>query len=166
MRRGLYWGAGHGVALLALCAVLLSTGQALSDQNQALLELGASLLILYLGAQLIWPMYRRRIHIHIHEHEHEHEYDGKRHLHMHSHFNDHSKFGAAITHDELAHDHKHANKSPFLALVVDLAHGAAGSWQPDGSCSHSNPFHYTCIPLCDFILYWRLGGYGVNYHCR
>ena len=73
MRRGLYWGVGHGVALLALCAVLLSTGQALSDQNQALLELGASLLILYLGAQLIWPMYRRRIHIHIHEHEHEHD---------------------------------------------------------------------------------------------
>ena len=160
MRRGLCWGAGHGVALLALCAVLLSTGQALSDQNQALLELGASLLIRYLGAQLIWPMYRHRIHIH------EHEHDGKRHLHMHSHFNDHSKFGAAITHNELAHDHKHANKSPFLALVVDLAHGAAESWQPDGSCSHSNPFHYICIPLCDFILYWRLGGCGVNYHCR
>ena len=74
MRRGLYWGVGHGVALLALCAVPLSTGQTLSDQNQALLELGASLLILYLGAQLIWPMYRRRIHIHIHEHEHGYGY--------------------------------------------------------------------------------------------
>jgi len=53
MRRGLCWGAGHGIALLALCAVLLSTGQALSEQKQALLELGASLLILYLGGQLI-----------------------------------------------------------------------------------------------------------------
>ena len=121
MRRGLYWGAGHGIALLALCAVLLSTGQALSEQKQALLELGASLLILYLGVQLIWQMYRRRIHIHIHEH------DGKRHLHMHSHLNDHPKPNATIPHDELAHDHKHANKSPFLALVVGLAHGAAGS---------------------------------------
>lgn len=121
MRRGLYWGAGHGIALLALCAVLLSTGQALSDQKQALLELGASLLILYLGGQLIWRMYRRRIHIHIHEH------DGKRHLHMHSHLNDRSKSGDAIPHDELAHDHKHVTKSPFLALVVGLAHGAAGS---------------------------------------
>ena len=121
MRRGRYWGAGHGIALLALCAVLLSTGQALSDQKQALLELGASLLILYLGGQLIWRMYRRRIHIHIHEH------DGKRHLHMHSHLNDRSKSGDAIPHDELAHDHKHVTKSPFLALVVGLAHGAAGS---------------------------------------
>lgn len=118
---GLYWGAGHGIALLALCAVLLSTGQALSEQKQALLELGASLLILYLGGQLIWRMYRRRVHIHIHEH------DGKRHLHMHSHLNDHPKPNATIPHDELAHDHKHANKSPFLALVVGLAHGAAGS---------------------------------------
>ena len=118
MRRGLYWGAGHGIALLALCAVLLSTGQALSEQKQALLELGASLLILYLGVQLIWRMYRRRIHIHIHEH------DGKRHLHMHSHLNDHPKPNATIPHDELAHDHKHANKSPFLALLVGLAHGA------------------------------------------
>ena len=59
MRWGLYWGAGHGIALLAFCAVLLSTGQALSDQKQALLELGASLLILYPGGQLIWRMYRR-----------------------------------------------------------------------------------------------------------
>jgi len=121
MRRGLCWGAGHGIALLALCAVLLSTGQALSEQKQALLELGASLLILYLGGQLIWQMYRRRVHIHIHEH------DGKRHLHMHSHLNDHPKPNATIPHDELAHDHKHANKSPFLALLVGLAHGAAGS---------------------------------------
>ena len=85
MRRGLYWGAGHGIALLALCAVLLSTGQTLSEQNQALLELCTSLLILYLGVQLIWRMYCRRIHIHIHEH------DGKRHLDMHSHLNDHPK---------------------------------------------------------------------------
>ena len=86
MRRGLYWGAGHGIALfLALCAVLLSTGQALSEQKQALLELSASLLILYLGVQLIWQMYRRRIHIHIYEH------DGKHYLHMHSHLNDHPK---------------------------------------------------------------------------
>ena len=106
---------------MALCAVLLSTGQALSEQKQALLELGASLLILYLGGQLIWQMYRRRVHIHIHEH------DGKRHLHMHSHLNDHPKPNATIPHDELAHDHKHANKSPFLALLVGLAHGAAGS---------------------------------------
>jgi len=97
MRRGLYWGAGHGIALfLALCAVLLSTGQALSEQKQALLELSASLLILYLGVQLIWQMYRRRIHIHIHEH------DGKHHLHMHSHLNDHPKPNATIPHDELA----------------------------------------------------------------
>ena len=85
MRRGLYWGAALGIALLALCAVLLSTGQALSEQKQALLELSASLLILYLGVQLIWRMYWRRIHIHIHEH------DGKRHLDMHSHLNDHPK---------------------------------------------------------------------------
>jgi len=96
MRRGLYWGAGHGIALLALCAVLLSTGQALSEQKQALLELSASLLILYLGVQLIWQMYRRRIHIHIYEH------DGKHHLHMHSHLNDHPKPNATIPHDELA----------------------------------------------------------------
>ena len=121
MRQGLYWSAGHGIALLALCGVLLSTGQALSEQNYAWLELGASLLILYLGAQLIWRMYRRRINIHIHEH------DGKRHLHMHSHLNDHSKSDATIPHDQLAHDHNHANKSPFLALLVGLAHGAAGS---------------------------------------
>jgi ABC-type nickel/cobalt efflux system permease component RcnA len=83
-------------AFLALCAVLLSTGQALSEQKQALLELSASLLILYLGVQLIWQMYRRRIHIHIHEH------DGKHHLHMHSHLNDHPKPNATIPHDELA----------------------------------------------------------------
>ena len=94
MRRGLSWGAGHGIALLALCAVLFSTGQALSEQKQALLELSASLLILYLGVQLIWQMYRRRIHIHIHEH------DDKRHLHMHSHLNDHPKPKATIPHDE------------------------------------------------------------------
>ncbi len=159
MRRGLYWDAGHGIALLALCAVLLSTGQALSEQKQALLELGASLLILYLGVQLIWQMYRRRIHIHIYEH------DGKRHLHMHSHLNDHPKPNATIPHDELAHDHKHANKSPFLALLVGLAHGAAGS----GSlmvlavtATHSITLSFLYVIL---FFYWRLGGYGITYNC-
>jgi nickel/cobalt transporter (NicO) family protein len=34
IRRGLYWGAGHGIALLALCAVLLSTGQALANRSR------------------------------------------------------------------------------------------------------------------------------------
>jgi ABC-type nickel/cobalt efflux system permease component RcnA len=115
IRRWLDWGAGHGIALLALCMVLLSAGQVLSDQKQALLEPGANLLILYLGAQFIWRMYRRRIHEHV----------GKCHLHMHSHLNDHSKSNATIPHDELAHDHKHANKSPFLALMVGLVHGTA-----------------------------------------
>ncbi len=160
MRRGLYWDASHGIALLALCAVLLSTGQALSEQKQALLELSASLLVLYLGVQLIWEMYRRRIHIHIYEH------DGKHHLHMHSHLNDHPKPNATIPHDELAHDHKHANKSTFLALLVGLAHGAAGS----GSlmvlavtATHSITLSFLYVIL---FFYWRLGGYGVTYHCR
>ena len=66
-------------------------------------------------------MYRHRIHIHTHEH------DGKRHMHMHTHLSDHSKSGEALPHDELAHDHKHSNKSPSLALMVGLADGATGS---------------------------------------
>ena len=111
----------QSIALLVLSAVLLSTRQALSGQSQASLELGASLLILYLGAQWIWRIYRRRIHIHNHEH------NGKRHMHLHSHLNNQSKSNAIIPHDEFTHGHKHANESPFLAPIVDLAHEATGS---------------------------------------
>ena len=119
----------RSIALLLLCAVLLSTRQASSGQSQASLKLGASLLILYLGAQWIWRIYRRRIHIHNHEH------NGKRHMqmhmrmrmHLHSHLNNQSKSNAIIPHDEFTHGHKHANESPFLAPIVDLAQGATGS---------------------------------------
>jgi hypothetical protein len=45
---------------------------------------------------------------------------------MHSYLNDRSKPNATIQHDELTHDHKHASKSLFLALVVGLAHGQQG----------------------------------------
>jgi ABC-type nickel/cobalt efflux system permease component RcnA len=114
--RGAIWGVGHTLSLFVICSAVILLGMTVSGTVEAALELSVGLMIIVLGAQVIWRLRREKMHIHAHEH------DGVRHLHVHSHATD------TRPHAKSAHRHAHR---PFLAhrkaLLIGLLHGAAGS---------------------------------------
>lgn len=112
--RGAWWGAGHTIALFAICSLVIFAGLSMSAEFEAVLELCVGIMIVGLGAHVLLTMKRRRIHFHVHDH------GGERHVHAHSHASD------SRPHAESAHDHGHCQGS-LRALAVGLVHGAAGS---------------------------------------
>ncbi|MHA6344391.1 hypothetical protein [Roseivivax sp. CAU 1761] len=113
--RGMAWGAGHTLALFAICATVIALGLTISGRLEAGLEFAVGLMIAGLGLRMLWRLRRDRVHIHVHEH------DGRRHIHAHSH--------AGETGEHAASPHGHSHRAPgHLGTVgVGLVHGAAGS---------------------------------------
>lgn len=114
--RGAIWGVGHTLSLFVICSAVVLLGMTVSGTVEAALELSVGILIIVLGAQVVWRLRRERVHIHVHEH------DGVRHLHAHSHARD------VRPHAESRHRHVHrAFHTHRKALLIGLLHGAAGS---------------------------------------
>lgn len=114
--RGSIWGLGHTFTLLSICGLLLLLGDAISPRMEALLELGVGVMIVLLGANVLYNLWKRRPHIHAHAHT-----DGTSHLHLHSHENKPEDLVQS------AHRHEHRHLGLKRALVVGMVHGAAGS---------------------------------------
>lgn len=115
--RGSAWGLGHTITLLTICGALLLLGEAISPRTEAMLEFTVGTMIMLLGVNVLYKVWRRRPHFHIHRH-----HDGEQHLHVHTHADDRSPHDAAGS-----HDHWHHNLGLGRALVVGMVHGAAGS---------------------------------------
>jgi len=115
--RGAWWGLGHTIALFAICGAVLLLGLSLGEGLQATLEFVVGIMVAGLGLNVLWTIYRRRIHFHAHEHG-----DGMRHLHAHSHESEKRR-----DHTRSAHAHRHAHQGLAKALAIGLVHGAAGS---------------------------------------
>ena len=115
--RGAWWGLGHTIALFAICGAVLLLGLSLGEGLQATLEFAVGIMVSGLGLNVLWTIYRRRIHFHAHQHE-----DGQRHLHAHSH-----EAERAREHARSAHEHRHPRHGLAKALTIGLVHGAAGS---------------------------------------
>lgn len=114
--RGAFWGLGHSLALGLFCGAVLLLGIGISSRTEAALELVVGLMIVGLGAQVLWRLKRDRVHVHAHDH------GGRVHLHAHSHAGDPPR------HRDSAHQHRHAARvTNAKALAVGLVHGAAGS---------------------------------------
>lgn len=113
--RGAWWGAGHTLALFAICSLVIFAGLSISVELEAALELCVGVMIVGLGAHVLITMKRRRIHFHVHDH------GGERHIHAHSHADDERP------HAESLHEHAHRRGGLLRALSVGLVHGAAGS---------------------------------------
>jgi ABC-type nickel/cobalt efflux system permease component RcnA len=109
---GAAWGLGHTLTLFAVGGVGLLLGEALPPAWSRWLELAVGLMLLALGADVVWRARRQRLHLHVHDHG-----DGRRHWHAHRH-------GPEPGHTR--HDHAHA-APPARALAVGLLHGLAGS---------------------------------------
>jgi ABC-type nickel/cobalt efflux system permease component RcnA len=115
IRLGAVWGVGHSLALFLFGALILIMDTIVPDQLAQALEFAVGVMLIFLGADLLYRLYRKRIHFHIHRHA-----SGKVHFHAHSHAGERN-------HDPAGHDHAHPKGFPFRALLVGLMHGMAGS---------------------------------------
>jgi hypothetical protein len=113
---GAAWGLGHTITLFLLCSAVILFGFVLTDRAAAALEFGVGVMLVVLGANVLYRMIHSKIHFHVHDHG-----DERPHIHAHSHAN------AIAPHDQDPHVHKHPRGLPIRALMVGLVHGAAGS---------------------------------------
>jgi ABC-type nickel/cobalt efflux system permease component RcnA len=112
--RGSAWGIGHTVTLLTICGVLLILGETISERTEAVLEFAVGAMIVGLGLNVLYKVWRQRPHFHVHEHER-----GEQHMHVHTHAEE------TVPHVDSEHDHPHRGLG--RALAVGMMHGAAGS---------------------------------------
>ena len=116
--RGAIWGVGHTLALLVISGLVLFSPWGLPATFETYAELAVGLLLIALGSQVLYRLWRDRVHIHAHGHD-----DGRVHLHAHSHRDE------VVPHKESDHDHAHPHPGSWSwkTLIVGLTHGAAGS---------------------------------------
>jgi high-affinity nickel permease len=114
VKHGLTWGIGHTVTLFAFTGAALALGETISETLARPIELAVGIMLVGLGAHVLWRLWRDRVHFHRHSHS-----DGTVHIHAHSHP------GEAIAHINAAHAHAHGFR--WRTLLVGLMHGMAGS---------------------------------------
>ncbi|MGH7672913.1 MAG: urease accessory protein [Gemmatimonadales bacterium] len=108
-RLGLAWGVGHTAAVGAVALLVVALGVRIPAALWPAAELIVGVLLVLLGATVVWRYARGRWHMHLHAH------GAAPHLHLHSH--------AA----ELDHAHGHAGADACRSLGFGVGHGLAGS---------------------------------------
>jgi cytochrome c biogenesis protein CcdA len=114
VKHGLTWGLGHTVTLFAFAGVAILLGHAIPEDLTQPIEGAVGIMLVGLGAHVLWRLWRDRVHFHSHAHG-----DGTMHLHAHSHA------GESASHARASHDHVHGFR--WRTLLVGLMHGMAGS---------------------------------------
>jgi len=110
--QGAFWGVGHTLTLFLFGSAVLMMDTMMSELLADFLEFAVGIMLIALGCDVLWRLYRERIHFHVHRH------NDIRHFHAHSHAGEGS-------HRESRHQHKHRQHG--RALFVGLMHGMAGS---------------------------------------
>jgi High-affinity nickel-transport protein len=116
VKHGLTWGLGHTLTLFAVAGGAILLGRAVPEHFARPLETAVGIMLLGLGAHVLWRLWRDRVHFHKHGHD-----DGTVHIHAHSHA------GETAPHARAAHAHAHAHGFRWRTLLVGLMHGMAGS---------------------------------------
>jgi cytochrome c biogenesis protein CcdA len=114
VRHGLTWGLGHTLTLSAFAGAAILLGHAIPDDLARPLETAVGIMLVGLGAHVLWRLWRDRVHFHAHSHG-----DGTQHIHVHSHVHE------TTPHQNSAHQHGHSFR--WRSLLVGLMHGMAGS---------------------------------------
>jgi hypothetical protein len=114
VRHGLTWGLGHTLTLFVFAGAAILLGRAIPDQFAQPIEAAVGVMLVGLGAHVLWRLWRDRVHFHAHGHG-----DGTVHIHAHSHA------GETLPHARAAHAHEHGFR--WRTLLVGLMHGMAGS---------------------------------------
>jgi ABC-type nickel/cobalt efflux system permease component RcnA len=114
--QGVAWGTGHTLTLMLFGGAVLVLGLALPAQAAQALELAVGVMLVALGADVLFRVRRERVHFHAHHHS-----GGVQHFHAHSHQDERTP------HDPARHEHRHLRGFPGRALLVGMVHGMAGS---------------------------------------
>lgn len=114
IKHGLTWGIGHTLTLFAFAGAALALGGAIPETLARPIEFAVGIMLVGLGAHVLWRLRRDRVHFHKHRHG-----DGTVHIHAHSHA------GETIAHISAPHAHAHGFR--WRMLLVGLMHGMAGS---------------------------------------
>lgn len=114
VRHGLTWGFGHTLTLFGFAGVAILLGHAIPERLAGPLETSVGIMLIGLGANVLWHLRRDRVHVHPHGHG-----EATRHIHAHSHGKD------SEPHEQSVHQHRHGFR--WRSLMVGLVHGMAGS---------------------------------------
>ncbi|MEZ5821652.1 MAG: urease accessory protein [Xanthobacteraceae bacterium] len=114
VKHGLTWGLGHTVTLFVFAGAAILLGHAIPETVARPIEGAVGIMLIGLGAHVLWRLWRDRVHFHRHGHA-----DGTVHFHAHSHAGD------TVPHTRTAHVHEHGFR--WRTLLVGLMHGMAGS---------------------------------------
>ncbi len=107
---GALWGLGHAVTILVVGLVVILLDLNIPVGAIPPLESLVGIVLIALGARVVWQLRRRKVHVH----EHGHGRAGRDHIHFHSH----------ATSGEHEHDHL---ADHLGSLLVGMVHGLAGS---------------------------------------
>lgn len=113
VKHGLTWGLGHTLTLFIFAGIAILLGRAIPESVATPMEAAVGVMLVGLGAHVLWRLWRDRVHFHAHSH------GGVTHLHAHSHT------GSEASHQRDVHDHEHGFR--WRTLLVGLMHGMAGS---------------------------------------
>ena len=80
VKHGLTWGLGHTLTLSIFAGAAIVLGQVIPQQLAQPLETAVGVMLVGLGANVLWRLRRDRVHFHLHGHG-----DGTKHIHAHSH---------------------------------------------------------------------------------
>src|ERR1700704_4137470 len=114
VKHGLTWGVGHTLTLFVFAGAAILLGHAIPEYFARPIEAAVGLMLVGLGAHVLWRLRRDRVHFHQHGHG-----DGTVHFHAPSHA------GETSPHARTAHAHDHGFR--WRTLLVGLMHGMAGS---------------------------------------
>jgi hypothetical protein len=114
VKHGLTWGLGHTLTLFAFAGAAILLGRAIPETVARPIETAVGIMLIGLGAHVLWRLARDRVHFHRHGHA-----DGTVHFHAHSH--------AGETAPHARNVHAHAHSFRWRTLLVGLMHGMAGS---------------------------------------
>ena len=114
VKHGLTWGLGHTLTLFAFAGAAILLGHAHPEHFARPIETAVGVMLVGLGAHVLWRLWRDRVHFHRHGHG-----DGTVHIHAHSHA------GETASHISAVHAHAHGFR--WRTLLVGLMHGMAGS---------------------------------------
>jgi hypothetical protein len=114
VKHGLTWGLGHTLTLFVFAGAAILLGRAIPETIARPMETAVGVMLIGLGAHVLWRLWRDRVHFHKHGHG-----DGTVHFHAHSHARE------TAPHVRTAHAHEHGFR--WRTLLVGLMHGMAGS---------------------------------------
>ena len=118
VKHGLTWGLGHTLTLFAFAGAAILLGHAIPEHLARPLETAVGIMLVGLGAHVLWRLWRDRVHFHAHGH------GGGTFAHPRPQPCSKSR-GPTVPHARMIHEHPHGFR--WRTLLVGLMHGMAGS---------------------------------------